>query len=41
VLRGGNWGNPTNNARCANRDSFYPDGASVGIGFRAVLAPAQ
>ena len=41
VLRGGNWNNNANNARCANRNNNNPDNANNNIGFRAVLPPAQ
>jgi sulfatase modifying factor 1 len=40
VVRGGDWGDFANLARCAFRDFLLPDNASSdGIGFRAVLAP--
>jgi len=39
VLRGGGWNGSANNARCASRSIYAPDGN--GIGFRAVLAPGQ
>ena len=35
VLRGGSWGNNTNNLRCANRVSFVPVGDSDAFGFRS------
>lgn len=41
MLRGGNWNNNANNARCANRNNNNPDNANNNNGFRAVLAPAQ
>ena len=34
VLRGGNWNNNANNARCANRNNNNPDNANNNIGFR-------
>jgi formylglycine-generating enzyme required for sulfatase activity len=36
VLRGGNWNNNANNARCANRNNNNPDNANNNIGFRCV-----
>jgi len=41
VLRGGNWNNFADNARCAHRTGLYPDDANYYFGFRAVLAPGQ
>ena len=41
MLRGGNWNNNANNARCANRNNNNPDNANNNNGFRAVLARAQ
>jgi len=41
VLRGGNWDINADRARCAYRSRSFPDYASNGIGFRAVLAPGQ
>ena len=35
VLRGGNWNNNANNARCANRNN-NPNNANNNIGFRCV-----
>ena len=41
VLRGGNWGNYANYARCAYRNDRLPVNAFTERGFRAVLAPGQ
>ena len=41
VIRGGNWSNYANLARCADRLRGTPTGANVNLGFRAVLAPGQ
>ena len=38
VIRGGNWNGGAALCRSANRSSAFPEGASSGIGFRAVLA---
>ena len=39
VIRGGNWNGGTALCRSANRSAGFPESASSGIGFRAVLAP--
>jgi hypothetical protein len=36
VLRGGNWNNNANNARCAYRNHNNPNNANNNIGFRCV-----
>jgi len=36
VLRGGNWLNRADNARCAFRCNDYPNDCFVGVGFRCV-----
>ena len=40
-FRGGSWLDVAGGTRCADRNGFYPDFASLNIGFRAVLAPGQ
>ena len=36
VLRGGNWLNRAEDARCAFRGNYYPNGTFIGVGFRCV-----
>jgi iron(II)-dependent oxidoreductase len=36
VLRGGSWGSLRDDARCAFRSRYHPDGRNLSIGFRCV-----
>ena len=40
VVRGGSWGGPRDDARCAFRFRNRPDGRGYGLGFRVVLRAA-